>query len=107
MAYKARILAGKLKRMLGRSTVVVVSGAPQVGKSTLLKYELPGWDTVVFDPALDMGNARQDPDLFLDNHPASLILDEIRYAPELVTALKRRVLSIATVKILPGSQLLR
>ncbi|MCU0723788.1 MAG: ATP-binding protein, partial [Planctomycetes bacterium] len=32
-----------------------------------------------------------DPDLFLDNHAAPLILDEIQYAPELAAAVKRRV----------------
>ncbi|MFB3893403.1 MAG: ATP-binding protein [Phycisphaerae bacterium] len=91
MTYKPRILAGKLRRMLERFPVVVVCGARQVGKSTLLKHELPKWDSVVFDPAVDVGNARQDPDLFLDNHPSPLILDEIQYAPELVAAIKRRV----------------
>lgn len=91
MIYKPRILAGKLKRMLEHFSVVVVSGARQVGKSTLLGHELPQWDSVVFDPAVDVGNARQDPDLFLDNHPAPMILDEIQYAPELVAAIKRRV----------------
>ena len=91
MKYKARILAGKLRRMLGRFAVVIVSGARQVGKSTFLRHELPDWDAVVFDPAVDVGNARRDPDLFLDNHPAPLILDEIQYAPELVAAIKRRV----------------
>ncbi|GJL65357.1 MAG: ATPase [Nitrospirales bacterium] len=41
---------------------------------------------------MDVGNARQDPDLFLDNHPGKpLLLDEIQYAPELVAAIKRRV----------------
>ncbi len=77
--------------MVDQFAVVMVSGARQVGKSTLLSHELPGWESVVFDPAMDVGNARQDPDLFLDNHPAPLILDEIQYAPELVAALKRRV----------------
>jgi hypothetical protein len=91
MSYKKRILADKLRRMLGRFAVVVVSGARQVGKSTLLRHELPDWEAVVFDPAVDVGNARRDPDLFLDNHPAPLILDEIQYAPELVAAIKRRV----------------
>jgi len=91
MNYKARILARKLRGMLGRFAVVVVSGARQVGKSTLLRHELADWDAVVFDPAVDVGNARQDPDLFLDNHPAPLVLDEIQYAPELVAAIKRRV----------------
>ncbi len=91
MSYKKRILADKLRQMLGRFAVVVVSGARQVGKSTLLQHELPDWEAVVFDPAVDIGNARRDPDLFLDNHPAPLILDEIQYAPELVAAIKRRV----------------
>lgn len=91
MTYKKRLLADKLRRMLERFAVVVVSGARQVGKSTLLRHELPEWESVVLDPAVDVGNARQDPDLFLDNHPAPLILDEIQYAPELVAAIKRRV----------------
>jgi len=91
MKYKARALAAKLHRLLGRFAVVVVCGARQVGKSTLLRHELPGWDAVEFDPAVDVGNARRDPDLFLDNHPAPLILDEIQYAPELIAAIKRRV----------------
>ena len=91
MSYKKRMLADRLRGMLGRFSVVVVSGARQVGKTTLLAHELPGWESVVFDPAMDVGNARQDPDLFLDNHPAPLILDEIQYAPELVAAIKRRV----------------
>jgi predicted AAA+ superfamily ATPase len=91
MVYKPRMLAGKLRRMLERFAVVVVTGARQVGKSTPLRHELPNWDTVVFDPAMDIGNARHHPDLFLDNHPPPLVLDEIQYAPELVAAIKRRV----------------
>jgi predicted AAA+ superfamily ATPase len=91
MSYKKRIIADKLQRMLSSFPVVVISGARQVGKSTLLRHELPHWQNIVLDPAVDVGNARQDPDLFLDNHPAPLILDEIQYAPELVAAIKRRV----------------
>lgn len=91
MKYKHRILADRLVRLLDHFPIVVISGARQVGKSTLLAHELADWDRVVFDPAIDVGNARADPDLFLDNHPAPLILDEIQYAPELVAALKRRV----------------
>ena len=91
MIYKPRILKSKLQRMLDHFAVVIVSGSRQVGKSTLLHNELPNWDTVVFDPVVDVGNARRDPDLFLNNHPPPLILDEIQYAPELVGAIKRRV----------------
>jgi len=77
--------------MVDQFAIVVLSGARQVGKSTLLAHVFPDWDVVVFDSVDDIGNARQDPDLFLDNHPPPLVLDEIQYAPELISALKRRV----------------
>jgi len=65
--------------------------ARQVGISALIGHDLPGWDVVVFDPSIDVGNAGQDPDLFLDNLPAPLVLDEILYALEMTAAIKRRV----------------
>ncbi len=87
-----RFLSPRLQTLFRSFPVVVVSGARQVGKSTLLKHVFGDLgDLVVFDPVQDIGNARKDPDLFLDNHPAPAILDEIQYVPELVAALKRRV----------------
>lgn len=91
MDYKRRAIERRLVRMIEHFPVVAVCGARQVGKSTLLRHALPDWDTVVFDPVTDVGNARQDPDLFLDNHPPPIVLDEIQFAPELVPAIKRRV----------------
>ena len=90
--YIRRILTDKLYKLAGSFPVVVVSGARQVGKSTLLQNTL-GMDAeiVVFDPVIDIENARQDPELFLNNHPPPLILDEIQYAPELVASIKRRI----------------
>ncbi len=90
--YQPRFISQRLKRLAQSFPVVVVSGARQVGKSTLLKHVFgESAEMVVFDPSRDIGNARLDPDLFLDNHPAPIILDEIQYVPELVAALKRRV----------------
>ena len=77
--------------MVDSFPVVVVSGARQVGKTTLVRHLFPQFDYVVFDPAIDLESARQEPDLFLRNHPAPLVLDEIQYAPEVVGAVKRRV----------------
>ncbi len=91
MDYRKRALSPRLQELAAYFSVVVLSGARQVGKSTLLAHAFPDWQIVTFDPAKDVGNARQDPDLFLDAHPAPLILDEIQYAPELVPAIKRRV----------------
>ena len=36
-------------------------------------------------------NARQDPELFFNNHKTPIILDEIQYAPELIPVIKRRI----------------
>jgi predicted AAA+ superfamily ATPase len=72
--------------------VVVVTGARQVGKTTMLQHFLAGnGDYVSFDPSIDVENARQDPDLFLSNHSEPLLLDEVQYAPEVVSALRRHV----------------
>jgi len=90
--YTHRSLTDKLELLARTFPVVVVSGARQVGKTTLLQHVFgTEADLVVFDPVQDIGNARRDPDLFLDNHPAPVILDEIQYVPELVAAIKRRV----------------
>ena len=90
--YLSRLLTQRLRRLVDSFPVVVVTGARQVGKSTLLEHVLgETMDIVVFDPVIDVENARQEPELFLDNRPPPLILDEIQYAPELIPAIKRRV----------------
>ena len=91
MIYKSRILQQKLLSMVGRFPAVVVVGARQVGTSTLLQHLLPDWDHVVFDPVIDVAGAREDPELFLDNHPTPVVLDEIQFAAELVPVIKRRI----------------
>ena len=90
--YIRRLLTDKLYKLVESFPVVVISGARQVGKSTLLQNTLGiEAEIVVFDPVIDVENARRDPELFLNNHPTPLILDEIQYAPELVASIKRRV----------------
>ena len=91
MKYKNRILSTKIAQLARHFPVVVVTGARQVGKSTLLRHTFPDLKSIVFDPVLDINNARQEPEIFLDNHPSPVILDEIQYAPELVGSIKRRV----------------
>lgn len=70
---------------------VLVLGARQVGKTTLLKHLFPETTYYVFDPVQDLFNARQDPDLFLGENKSPLILDEVQYVPELLAALKRKI----------------
>ncbi len=91
MNYLRRHLEYRLRRHSRVFKVVLVAGARQVGKSTLLKHTFPDMKQVVFDPIQDTYGARQDPDRFLDTFKSPLILVEVQYAPELLPALKRRV----------------
>jgi len=77
--------------MSGHFPVVLITGARQVGKSTLLAHWLPQSQHITFDPVLDIGNARQDPDLFINSLKAPVILDEIQFAPEILSTVKRKV----------------
>ncbi len=91
MHYQPRNMEKKLRELSKHFKGILLTGARQVGKSTLLAHLFPKTKSVTFDPIQDLYGVRQDPDLFLDNFPAPLILDEIQYAPELLPALKRRM----------------
>ncbi len=89
--YKQRAIEGLLQEAARHFPAVAVVGARQVGKSTLLRHFFPKADLVVFDPVQDIENARRDPDLFLSNHKNPLILDEVQYAPEVLSSVKRAI----------------
>lgn len=92
MDYRERLCEGMLAELCRHFPVVAVLGARQVGKSTLVGHVFGSeYESVVFDPVQDVGQARAEPDLFLSNHPGKLFLDEVQYAPELLAAIKRRV----------------
>lgn len=90
-SYFERLITNKLRDLFNNFPVVIITGARQVGKSTLLEHIYPQMSRVVFDPITDIENARQDPELFLGNRRPPLILDEIQYAPELIPSIKRRI----------------
>jgi len=91
MDYLKRHLEQRLDRHARAFKIVLVAGARQVGKSTLLNHVFPDIKSVVFDPVQDLYGARSDPDQFLETFGTPLILDEVQYVPELFPALKRRV----------------
>ena len=73
---------------------MAVCGPRQVGKTWLLKHlvaKLGGYETVSLDDESLREQARNDPKLFLDLHPAPLFIDEIQSVPELFSALKMRL----------------
>lgn len=89
--YKKRLLENKIKELASYFKIVLVVGARQVGKSTMLAHLFPQAKHITFDPVQDLYGAKADPDLFLLNFQTPLILDEIQYVPNLLSALKRKV----------------
>ncbi len=90
MNYHHRLIEQKALDYWLSFPCVLLAGARQVGKSTLIERLLGDQcTTFVFDPVQDLFGVREDPDLFLRNNPPPLVLDEIQYVPELVPALKR------------------
>ena len=71
---------------------LLLTGARQVGKTTLLKSLMPeGMKYVTLDNYLLAEQARQDPMGFLEEMGQPLFIDEIQYAPELFRAIKIKV----------------
>ena len=91
MNYHVRNIEQEIKDSFEFSKAILVVGARQVGKTTLLRHLFPGIRVITFDPALDVMQARSSPDLFLDSIKTPVILDEVQYAPKLFPALKRRM----------------
>jgi len=83
----------KLKYLSEHFPVVMVCGARQVGKTTLLnqiKEERGEIRYVTLDYPRIRTLAREDPELFLQQYQTPLIIDEIQYATELLPYIKIR-----------------
>ena len=92
--YINRSLENRVEYMADHFPVVLVSGARQVGKTTLLKKITEGKKAIQY-VTLDHPRVRQlakeDPELFLQQYSAPVIIDEIQYAPELLPFIKIKV----------------
>ena len=72
--------------------VLLITGPRQVGKSTLLLNMLPkNMEYVTLDDIVLRTQAQNDPQLFLEEHPAPLFIDEVQYAPNLFSYIKIKV----------------
>ena len=87
-----REIEKKFKELSNTRKVVLLTGARQVGKSTLMK-ELKEDDReyITLDDLVVRGLAKNDPKLFLMSHPGKIIIDEVQYAPELFPYIKMEV----------------
>ena len=72
--------------------VLMVTGARQVGKTTLLQHlARDNRRYVTLDDPLVLSLAREDPALFMQRFAGRVLIDEIQYAPELLPYIKMAV----------------
>ncbi len=86
-----RDISGLIKKYHAKRPALLLTGARQTGKSSLLNHLFPDLPYVSLDIPLNARQASDGGDFFLDAHEAPLIIDEIQYAPELFRQIKRRI----------------
>lgn len=88
MTYIKRNLANSIHSLLQRFPAVVVLGARQVGKSTLLKQVLPEAPFFDLEDHATLSRISADPGFFLSQFDGAIVLDEAQRAPDLFPALR-------------------
>lgn len=92
--YKARHIAPRMEEALSDTPVVVLQGARQTGKSTLMEVvaEEHGAEVLTMDDAALRSAAQTDPTGFIESLGDKLaVIDEVQRAPELIVPIKAAV----------------
>lgn len=91
--YKYRMLEKTVIASLKTFRVVSVTGARQVGKTTLVRQiaSRSGMHYISLEDPIAQAGAKADPDQWLAANPPPLAIDEIQHVPDLFRAIKRRV----------------
>ena len=93
MAYIHRTLEQKIMDISRDYSCLLLIGPRQVGKTTMLEHLMEGSARrkVTLDDAENRRLAQSDPALFLEMHPAPVLIDEVQYAPQLFSYIKINV----------------
>ena len=93
MAYIHRTLEQKIMDISRDYSCLLLIGPRQVGKTTMLEHlmEGSGRQKVTLDDVENRRLAQSDPALFLEMHPAPVLIDEVQYAPQLFSYIKINV----------------
>ncbi len=88
--YITRNIEKTINRISRQFKVLLLTGARQVGKTTLLKHlaQDTGRTYVTLDDLAVRSLAISDPALFLQRYTLPLLIDEIQYAPALLSYIK-------------------
>ena len=93
MDYITRDAEREFAALCGEYPIVLVTGARQAGKSTMLdhlanKENGAKRNSVTLDDLQERALAQEDPELFLQAHKPPVLIDEVQYAPGLFSYLK-------------------
>jgi len=84
-----RTIEETIKNISNTFPVLLLTGPRQVGKTTLLEGLIePNRKKVSLDNMTARALAKEDPELFLQRYAPPVMIDEIQYAPELLTYIK-------------------
>jgi predicted AAA+ superfamily ATPase len=87
----ARHLEKLLHRMARQFPAVLVTGARQTGKTSILRHLYPQASYLTLDLPSNAEAAQTAPEQLLEQYPEPVIIDEIQYAPSLLRHLKFRI----------------
>lgn len=91
MKYIKRLAENVVKKQEKMFKTILVTGARQVGKTTMLKNIKPDINYITLDDMLLNQSAVEEPELFLKANKPPIIIDEIQYAPNLLRYIKMAV----------------
>ena len=91
MKYFKRLAENVIQKQEKMFKTILVTGARQVGKTTMLKNIKPDINYITLDDMLLNQLAVEDPELFLKANKPPIIIDEIQYAPNLLRYIKIEV----------------
>jgi uncharacterized protein len=83
-----RQIKSALMQNIKSRPVILLTGARQTGKSSLLRHELPNTTYVTLDYLVNAEEAESNPSAFLSQFSGQVVLDEIQYAQSLFRELK-------------------
>ena len=91
MKYIHRDMETKILALSREYACILLTGARQVGKTTLLKALDGDRHYVTLDDLDERRLAKTEPATFLAVHPCPVLIDEVQYAPELFSYIKMAV----------------
>ena len=88
LMYLHRSIENILEKAIAQTKVVLVTGARQTGKTTVIQNTFPDYNYITLDDENMLVLAKTDPSLFFKDQEYPLIIDEVQYAEELFRTIK-------------------